>query len=251
MDTSWESGESWYDQLVDDAGHYYHRELLLPEMQRIIERYKPRSILDLGCGQGVLERTLPPSVEYYGVDLSASLLKHAQDRASHAKRCNWIQADCCTDLPESLGKHPMIVVMLALQGMENPLGVFQNISKHLSEGGVAIIILNHPAFRIPRQSDWHYDERSGTLSRTVARYMSPLKIPVRLKPGMKEKSPVTWSYHLPLSQWFEIASETKLACIALHEWCSPKASTGKRAAAENRARSEIPMFCCLELIHRG
>ncbi len=248
MDTSWESGEGWYDQLVDDAGHYYHRELILPNMRQIIDLYQPSSVLDIGCGQGVLERLLPPAIRYHGVDLSESLLQHAQDRASHPQRCSWMHADCCLPLPDAVGQHQMVVAMLALQGMENPGAVFQNIQRHMDAKGVAIIILNHPAFRIPRQSDWHYDNQRNVLCRTVSRYMSPLEIPVRLKPSLKEKSPLTWSYHLPLSEWMDLARQSKLVCRALHEWCSPKLSTGKRAEAENRARQEIPMFCCMELI---
>lgn len=43
-------------------------------------------------------------------------------------------------------------VILALQNMEEGEKAIQNGAKHLRKGGKLFVVLNHPCYRIPRQS---------------------------------------------------------------------------------------------------
>jgi len=45
---------------------------------------------------------------------------------------------------------------------------------------VLVIVLNHPCFRIPRQSGWGIDEKNKLQFRKVIKYMSPMEIPLFL-----------------------------------------------------------------------
>ncbi len=74
MKTSWDSSDRWYDGLVGDKGHYYHQAVIFPHLFKMLGNEKIESWLDLGCGNGVLAKHLPKTVEYVGVDSAKGLL---------------------------------------------------------------------------------------------------------------------------------------------------------------------------------
>lgn len=238
--TSWEKVSSWYDKIVGKEGHYYHRRVIFPNLLRLMdlkedEEYK---ILDLGCGQGILSRLLPPSAIYVGVDISPSLIKKAKKDTNH----KFIKADATKKLSLSSDDFTHATIILALQNIEKPFEALKNAFRHLKKGGKLFLVINHPCFRIPRQSSWEVDRENKRQYRRINRYMSSLKIPIQAHPGKGKKSEVTYSFHHPLSDYFGWLNEAGFVVEALEEWCSDKKSTGKAAKWENRARKEFPLF---------
>lgn len=75
--------------------------------------------------------------------------------------------------------------------------------------------------------------------------MTPLKIPVAIHPGKKEKSEITWSYHLPLSSYLRLLKDNGFVVELIDEWLSDKKSQGSKAFIEDRARLEFPLFMAL------
>jgi hypothetical protein len=102
--------------------------------------------------------------------------------------------------------------------------------------------MNHPCFRVPRQSSWGVDEQKKLQYRRIDRYMEPLKIPIQTHPGQGDKSPQTWSFHHPLSTYVEGLSKSGFVIEKIEEWLSDKLSTGGKAKMENRSRLEFPLF---------
>ena len=82
--TSWKEVGKWYDQLVLDEGHYYHDEVIFPNLLKWLKFKKGQSLLDLGCGQGVLARKLPQSLDYLGLDLAKPLIDKAKKYSPHS-----------------------------------------------------------------------------------------------------------------------------------------------------------------------
>ncbi len=136
-------------------------------------------------------------------------------------------------------------IILALQNIGKPQVVLKNTAMALASEGRLLIVLNHPCFRIPRQSSWKVDEPHKIQYRRVDRYMSPMEIPIQMNPGAKNKSVQTFSYHYPLSSYFQMLHEAGFVVENIEEWCSNKESTGKAAKMENRARNEFPLFLTL------
>ncbi len=241
--TSWESAAKWYDSVVGKAGHYYHEHVIIPETLRLLEK-KPPSVLDLGCGQGVLARALPKESSYVGVDAARSLIDAARKRGAKCPATFY-----CHDLLKPLElKHPPFshaTCILALQNIQDPLPLLKTAYQHLQPSGKCILVLNHPCFRIPRQSHWTIDEKKKLQSRTIDRYMAPLKIPIHTAPSLHEKSSTTWSFHFPISFYTRSLKSAGFLLEDIEEWCSDKVSTGKAAAMENRCRKEFPLFLTL------
>ena len=250
--TSWQGASQWYNGIVGEEGHYYHQAIILPGLQRLMQLKETAnpSLLDMACGQGVLGRQVASDVEVYGFDIAPGLIKAAAqyDRSS---RHHYAVADVTKPLPVGKKDFSHAAIVLALQNIEHPDRVFANASKHLRAGGKLFIVLNHPHFRIPRQSSWKVDEGNKIQYRRVDRYMSPMKIPIQTHPSKSEQSTTTTSFHYPLSTYSKWLHEAGFAIELIEEWCSDKVSTGKQAKMENRSREEIPLFMTLVAYRQG
>jgi ubiquinone/menaquinone biosynthesis C-methylase UbiE len=242
-ETSWESVGSWYHGKVGEKGHYYHEHVILPRLLPLLDLSPASSLLDLACGQGILARHLPPKMAYVGIDISNALIREAS-KMSKAKNHRFLVGDVTKPLPiKETFSHASIV--LALQNIEDPLSVLKNAAQSLQKEGKLILVLNHPCFRIPRQSSWQVDEQKKIQYRRIDRYLSPLKIPIQTHPSQREASSQTWSFHHALSDYSRWLKESGFAIEVIEEWCSDKKSTGKAAPMENRSRKEFPLFLTL------
>lgn len=242
-DTSWQKSAQWYDGIVGDLGSYYHQHIILPGVLRLLNLQNSSSLLDVGCGQGVLAGRIPKEVGYVGLDAARALLAKAKDR--HKGR-SFLYADSTKPLPLPASKvFTHATIILALQNMAEPDKVLHNIKPHLASGATLVIVLNHPCFRIPRQSSWGFDEAAKLQYRRLNCYMSPLNIPIFTNPG-QSGSETTVSFHHPISAYFTFLQNAGFVVQGLEEWCSDKMSEGKVARWENRARKEFPLFMAIK-----
>lgn len=239
--TSWESVHKWYDATTAEEGHYYHRNLIFPAIAKTwsFSSNANGSVLDLGCGQGVFSRIIPPKFEYVGVDSAPSLIKLAKQYDRHPHH-HFVVKDVTAPF-ELEQKFTHALFLLSLQNFKNPLGAIQNASRHLKDDGQLCIVLNHPCFRIPRQSSWEVDTKKKLQSRKIESYMSPMEIPINMHPGKKDDLH-TYSYHWPLSDLSKWLTSTGFTIQLIEELCSDKKSTGAQAKMEDRARKEFPLF---------
>lgn len=235
-DTSWESVGSWYDKIVGSDGSYYHRAVVLPNTLRLLALKKGLSLLDLGCGNGVLARSLPKGIDYLGVDNSPQLIKKAKSYTDHS----FTVGDVTNPLPFKK-KFDRIVFLLSLQNMEDLQGALQTAQNHAKSGSELLIVLNHPCFRIPRQSSWIIDREKKMQSRRIDAYLTPMKIPIQMHPSKKSSS-LTYSFHRSLSDYTKTLYEMGFCILQFEEWVSEKQSEGSFAKMENRARKNFPLF---------
>jgi ubiquinone/menaquinone biosynthesis C-methylase UbiE len=239
-DTSWQNVASWYDASVGNLGHYYHQHVVIPNILKLMQLDHSAKVLDIGCGQGVFSRHLPKKTFYTGVDFSEALLNQAK-KQKVKKEDLFFKYDATVPFELERKDYTHASSILALQNMENPKGAISNAYNHLQKNGKLFIVINHPCFRIPRQTSWQIDDSQKMQYRRVNRYLSPLKIPLNMHPG-KDNSIVTWSFHYPISFWSKILKESGFVILDIEEWISDKVSVGKAAKMENRAREEFPLF---------
>jgi ubiquinone/menaquinone biosynthesis C-methylase UbiE len=240
--SSWQPVAKWYDRSVGSQGNYYHTHIVIPGALRLLHLKNSDRLLDVGCGQGVLARSIPKDVVYAGVDASGSLILSAQRQDRNPKHTYSI-GDAAKPIMVH-GTFSKSTLILALQNMESPSEVLKNIARKLDPHGILVIVLNHPCFRIPRQSSWGIDEQNKLQYRKINRYLTPLKIPITAHPGLRQ-SPVTWSYHFSLSDYSRFLFDTGFTMQKIEEWSSDRESEGKAARMENRSRSEIPLFMAI------
>lgn len=257
---SWQKVAPWYSRITRGGeGHYYHEHVVIPGVLKLLNLNPGSKLLDIACGNGVLGKVVPGGIEYTGVDIAPSLVNEAK-RTDRNPKHQYLIADVTKPLPlRNLGEGwTHAVIILALQNISNPFAVLQNVSKLLiaspaeasAKAGKLVIVLNHPAFRIPRQSSWGIDEARRIQYRRVDKYMSPMEIPINMNPSDRN-SPITTSYHFPISTYSKMLKDAGFAIDLIEEWTSDKESQGRAARMENRGRSEIPLFLAIEAFKKS
>jgi ubiquinone/menaquinone biosynthesis C-methylase UbiE len=241
--TSWGGVATWYDKHLE-SGDTYHEKVILPNLLRLVDAQKGEHILDLAAGQGAITRALAKAgAALTGIDISPELIALAQKKGGTGVT---YQAGNAEDLSTfTNGQFDKAVIVLAIQNIEHTQKVFTEAARVTKGGGTLHIVMNHPAFRIPKQSSWAYDEKAGVQYRRVDQYLSESRSGIDMHPGM-ENSPQTLSFHRPLQYYVKALVKAGFVLDRFEEWISHKDSdSGPRAKAENRARKEIPLFLYL------
>lgn len=246
-ETSWNKVTKWYGEIVGEKGHFFHQTVVLPGVMKLLDLKSGDRLLDIACGQGVLARRLPGEVTYTGVDMASGLIAEAK-KMDMSKKHRYVVADVTKNVPVT-EKFNKAAIVLALQNIKEPEKTIGITGEKLVQGGKLVIVLNHPCFRIPRQTSWEVDKENKMQYRRINRYMSPLEIPINMHPGDKN-SPVTWSFHRPIEDYSEMLSNNGFLIEKIEEWTSNKKSEGKAANMENRARDEFPMFMAILAVKR-
>jgi SAM-dependent methyltransferase len=244
--TSWQPVSKWYDNLVGEKGQYYHQSLIIPGVLKLLNIRSNSKVLDLACGQGILERHIPKDTYYQGIDISRSLIESANSQKRSDNHFFTI-GNIVKKLPINKHDFNRIAIILALQNIKEIDNLFTNLEGYIAPNSIMVIVLNHPCFRIPRQSSWEIEEKNKMQFRRINRYMTPLDIPINTHPGDPNSS-VTWSFHQPLSFYSKMLQNHGFVIDLIDEWTSEKESEGKFRKMENRSRNEIPLFMAIKAL---
>ena len=244
-DTSWGKVAEWYDGYLEGDPESYQEKVIAPNLIRLLDIKKEMHILDLACGQGFFSRKFSAKGALVtGVDISAELIASAK---KHGLGISYF-VSLAHKLP-FLKDHlfDAVTIVLALQNIENMTEVFKEVSRILKPDGTLVLVLNHPAFRIPKQTSWCWDDIRQKQYRRVDAYLSQSTSSISMHPGKKEGSEMTVSYHRSLQDFFKALSKEGFVVSRLEEWISHKKSQkGPRQKAEDAIRKEIPLFLALE-----
>jgi ubiquinone/menaquinone biosynthesis C-methylase UbiE len=246
--TSWEPVASWYKGYLNKDDTFQDK-IIFPGALRLLAPKAEGRYLDIACGEGTFTRLLAQGRELHvvGIDAAPSLIEAAQRRAP--KRADYEKLDAARIGERFEAKSfDGATCILAIQNIEAADDVIRGAARILKPGAPLVIVMNHPAFRQPRQSGWGWDEARKLQYRRVDKYLSLYSAPIQAHPGADAKT-VTWSYHRPLQAYFAALTQAGFMIDGLEEWASHRTSdSGPKARAENSAREEIPMFLALRAI---
>ncbi len=243
-DTSWGHVSTWYDKVVEDDDSY-QKQVILPNLLRMMNIKKDEKIIDLACGQGMFTREFKQAgAEVMGADIAKNLIEIARKKSPDIIYHVAPAHEVFQIAPKSVDK---VSIVLAIQNIEKLNETIEEIDRIIKPGGKVYLVLNHPAFRVPGNSSWGFDEHNKVQYRRVDSYMSESKSKIDMNPGDKSKKIITYSFHRPLQVYFKIFKKYGFAVTKLEEWMSNKISKkGPREIAENKARKEFPLFMALE-----
>ncbi|OHA16771.1 MAG: hypothetical protein A3C79_00355 [Candidatus Taylorbacteria bacterium RIFCSPHIGHO2_02_FULL_45_28] len=296
--TSWGGVVEWYNDLLEQDSNSFQKNVLMPNLIRIVGPKTGMNLLDVACGQGYFSRAFAANgATVIGCDISQELIgkargfKDPRDEDKSMPSVDFSKKDFQKSGAGKVGpvvtynvspadrlsfatdsSFDVVTIVLALQNIENLAGTLTESARVLKNGGRLVIVVNHPAFRIPQRSDWGWDEikkrkveiagkkewekivgpiPEQVMYRRLDGYMSDSRVEIDMTPGEKitAKKKFTISFHRPLQSYFKALSKAGFAVTRLEEWVSHKNSqTGPRATEEDRMRKEIPMFLCLETV---
>lgn len=251
--TSWGKVAQWYKNLLEGEGTY-QKEVILPNLLRNLSPKKGETVLDLACGPGFFSGEFHKAgAKVIGSDISKELIAVAKEETSPKIQYFVSSADDLSFLSDnSIDK---ATIILAIQNIENVRGVLKECGRVLKPGGKLFLVLNHPAFRIPKASSWGWDAQSKVQYRRIDGYLSESKVKIQMHPSVSSEKILapedyTISFHRPLQFYFKLLGNNNFCVSRLEEWISNKTSeSGPRSEAENRSRKEIPLFLFLEAVN--
>jgi len=242
--TSWGSVADWYDTYLEVTPDSYQAMVIAPNLLRVLALQKGERVLDVACGQGYFTRSfVEAGALAEGTDISRELITRAKKRSPKIPFYNTSahQLQFAKD-----ASYDVVTIILAIQNIENIVEVFAEARRVLKPTGRLVVVMNHPAFRIPKRTSWGWDDVGKIQFRRTDGYLSAATISIDMHPG-KMNSPKTISYHRSLQDFFKALSKSGFAVTKLEEWISHKKSEkGPKQIAEDTARKEIPLFLMME-----
>jgi SAM-dependent methyltransferase len=252
--TSWDALARWYDGWMGEDGSDHHRALAIPTLMCLLNLRTGERLLDAGCGQGVLAPYVAEAgAQYTGVDAAPRLLDIARRR--HGRHGRFLLGDTrdLAALPQLAGdRFDAVTFLLSIQDMDPLDDVLASAAWALKPGGRVVLLLVHPAFRVPRQSGWGWDASRKLHYRRVDSYLTPLAVPMKTLPSGKSRGKLarpstTRSFHRPLGAYVNGLSASGLLVdgmeeVPAHNIHAPPAKTEYDDKAAERARREIPLF---------
>ena len=242
--TSWDHVAEWYGGYLSQKDTV-QRDIVFPGALRMLGVGKGKLFLDIACGEGSFAQMIAKQGgDVMGLDAAPALVRRAQMK--NVKNAEFVVANA-EHFADRVGdkKFDGAACILAVQNIKNMEGLFQSAAQVLKRDASLVIVLNHPAFRIPRQTAWGFEEERKLMYRRVDSYMTPNGIPIAMHPG-DAPSMKTLSFHRPLSAYITALADAGFVVDAMEEWVSNKISdSGPRAKAENRSRQEIPLFMAI------
>ncbi len=247
-ETSWGGVADWYNQLLSTDEDSFQRRVILPNLLRLVAPKAGLRVLDLACGSGFFSRELlaacPSLAPITAVDLSAELIALAKQ--AETKNISYFVAPAHKLGIVEKASQDVVMSILAIQNIAEVKEVFAEVRRVLAPGGRLLLVLNHPAFRIPKFSAWGWDEAEGRQYRRVDRYLSEQRSEIQMHPG-SAPGVTTLSFHRPLQWYAKLLTNQGFVISRLEEWVSHRESQrGPRQVAEDLARKEIPLFLYLE-----
>ncbi len=247
---SWDPVADWYIGWTGKRGGRHHRHLAIPTVMDLLALKPGEHVLDLGCGPGALApHVARAGALYTGVDASPRLLRFA--RRHHGEHGVFLLGDV-TRLADVPALQPSTfdaaVFLLSLQDID-PLGeALASAAWALDAGGRLALLMTHPCFRVPRESNWGWDAGRRLRYRRVDAYLSPRVVPMR---AYGDGRGHTRSYHRPLSAYVEALAAAGFAIDRLDELPTfEQPPEGPRQQAEARALGEIPLFLAVRAVRR-
>jgi 2-polyprenyl-3-methyl-5-hydroxy-6-metoxy-1,4-benzoquinol methylase len=142
--------------------------------------FKPGgSILEIGCGEGILQERLDPAKysRYLGVDLSSEAIQRASRNQDSKTR--FASADARSFRPEE--RYDAIVFNEVLEYFEDPLRILERYEPFLQPGGVFIVSMfvggeSNRSNRIWKQIRSRYAAEAETKVTTLPAYTWIIKV---------------------------------------------------------------------------
>jgi 2-polyprenyl-3-methyl-5-hydroxy-6-metoxy-1,4-benzoquinol methylase len=241
----WDRNAAFWDERMGE-GNSFHKTLIEPAQERLLNVCPGQRILDIACGNGQFARRLAKlGASVLGVDISERMIEQARARTTEApSRVEFRVMDCTrADALLSLGEKQFdaAVCTMALMDMTAIETLFTAVAKLLKARGCLVFSVMHPCFNSGRVT--HVHEREEVDDQVLDRYsvrVSGYIHPLTHRGVAMIGQPVSQYYfHRPLSLLLGPAFETGFVLDALAEPVFPPPAEGRGSLFEH-VYSDMP-----------
>jgi 2-polyprenyl-3-methyl-5-hydroxy-6-metoxy-1,4-benzoquinol methylase len=203
----WNRKATFWDALHGAEGNAFHRHLVSPAVERLLDLKSGERVLDIACGSGVLARRLAHlGGRVMAVDFSARLIEHAQKRGQTTGEPIHYQVVDVTDegalVALGEGEYEAVVSTMALMDIPVITPLFRAVCQLLKASGRFVFATAHPAFNsnntvfVAELEDEEGDIRINHFLK-IEGY---LDVPPTKAAGARGESTPHYLYHRPLHE---------------------------------------------------
>jgi len=220
----WNSKAEFWDAMHGDEGNLFHRTLISPSVEQLVDLQAGERVLDIGCGSGILARRL---AELGGVvtafDFSEELIKLAQARGQKSGESIDYQVIDATDedamVALGAGQFDAITCTMTLMDVPTVEPIFRAVQQLLKDDGRFVYSTAHPAFNSNNPIFVHeLADTDGMLSDYYGVKLNAyLDIPPVKGAGASDEPNPHYYYHRPLQELLGTAFANGLVMDGLLE----------------------------------
>ncbi|TDB89748.1 class I SAM-dependent methyltransferase [Actinomadura sp. 7K534] len=191
----WEANARYWVKVIRERRDRYRTELTDGAVLDAIGPCAGRRVLDAGCGEGYLARTLAAQgADVTGVDVSQGLIDAARAHPAQEATATFVRASV-DDLPFEDDAFDLVVCNHLFSHLQDPTRAFGEFSRVLASGGRLILLTLHPCFYVENS------EQGAMNSVPASQYFASRGIDQRfLVDGLESPSMIT-SWLRPLEYY--------------------------------------------------
>lgn len=220
----WNAKADFWDALHGDDGNAFHRTLVAPAVERLLNVKSGERVLDVACGNGVMARRLAQlGANVTATDFSAALIQRAKARGEQAIDYRVVDATDESALV-ALGEFDAIVCTMALMDIPDIAPLFRAARQILSGGGRFVFATSHPAFNSNNPIFYAEvaDENGALITTRGLKIQYYLHLPPVKAVGAPNEPNPHYYYHRPLHELLGEAFKAGLVLNGLEEVGFPR-----------------------------
>lgn len=220
----WNQKARFWDELHGEYGNSFHRHLVEPSVLPLLNLQAGESLLDAGCGNGVLARRLARAgAVVTAIDFSAAMLEFARERGRASRESVDYRVIDATDetalMQLGARRFDAITCTMTLMDMPTIDPLFAAASQLLKPAGRFVFATMHPAFNSNNPIFLHEKEdRDGVVSEHYSiKLRHYLDMPPVKGSGAPGEPTPHYYFHRPLSELLKAAFAAGFVLDALLE----------------------------------
>lgn len=220
----WHNKAEFWDELHGDEGNLFHRILISPSVERLLNLQEGERVLDMGCGNGTLARRLAElGGKVVAFDFSAELIKLAKSRSQPSGDLIDYHVIDATDEEAMValgdGQFDAITCTMTIMDVPTVVPMFQAVARLLADGGRFVFASAHPAFNSNNPIFVH--EMIDTDGEVAHHYAVKMRTYLDMPPvkggGAPNEPNPHYYYHRPLHKLLGSAFEAGLVLDGIEE----------------------------------
>lgn len=151
----WETNAEFWDSKMGDESNSFHREIVRPHTEELLEIKSGDLVLDIACGNGNFSKRLADQgAQVVGFDYSPKMIELAKIRRADVldkvilKVCDATKYEQLMSLQQEK-PFTKAVANMAIMDISDIEPLFKAIFDMLSENGIFVFATHHPCFTYP------------------------------------------------------------------------------------------------------
>ncbi|MBS4218086.1 class I SAM-dependent methyltransferase [Bacillus sp. FJAT-49711] len=218
----WNENAGFWDDYMGDESNRFHREIIRPYTEKLLNIKASQTILDIACGNGNFSRKLIElGANVVAIDYSSEMVERAKLR-SRLHQIDYKVLDATNfDSLIALGndRFDSAVANMALMDIVDIQPLMKALFFLLKENGIFVFSITHPCFQSPNMRKVHeVEDMDGSLqsknSIQIFNYLTPQPYKAI---GIKGQPTPHYMFHRPLSYYVNLAFQHHFVLDGIEE----------------------------------